>query len=135
MIFVKVGEWNLSNNNDGAKVIKVKKIHAHPQYGVNTDIDMDFSILELKEDLEFSESVRPACLPQSDITYAGVDGKSIRFGDWTCQMIGVSFQLWYPDGELCHQEEALRTNCKRSPSKSPKTPIVATTLKTRSQQT
>ena len=134
MIFVKVGEYDTSANNDDAEVIKVKKIHAHPNYNSN-NMDMDFSILELEKDLTFSESVRPACLPQSDITYAGVNGKSIRFGDWTCQMTGVSFQLWCPDGEPFHQEEANPKNCKRSPSKSPKTPSVGTTLRMRSQRT
>ena len=64
-------------------MVKVKKIHDHPSYGQATDIDMDFSILELKEDLDFSESVRPACLPKIDTsTYAKLDGKflSLNFG-------------------------------------------------------
>ena len=73
-----MGERNLKDENDNAKVIKIKNIHNHPQYGQATDIDMDFSILELEEDLEFSESVRPACLPQSESnTYAGSNGESL----------------------------------------------------------
>ena len=71
-----MGEHDLTADNDGAKVVKVKKIHSHPKYGQATDIDMDFSILELDEDLDFSESVRPACLPQNDSsTYAELNGK------------------------------------------------------------
>ena len=72
---MKVGEHDLSTNNDDAKLIKVKKIHNHPNYTPSPN--NDFSILELDEDLTFSESVRPACLTQSDAsTYAELDGKS-----------------------------------------------------------
>ena len=71
-----MGELDLTADNDGAKVVKVKKINSHPNYGQATNIDMDFSILELEEDLVFSESVRPACLPQSHTsTYAELNGK------------------------------------------------------------
>ena len=74
---MKVGEHDLSTNNDDAKLIKVKKIHNHPNYNNPVSLNNDFSILELDEDLTFSESVRPACLPQSDAsTYAELDGKS-----------------------------------------------------------
>ena len=39
-------------------------------------LNMDFSILELKEELTFSNWVRPACLPKTnESTYEGVDGK------------------------------------------------------------
>ena len=76
-----MGERNLKEENDNAKVIKIKNINNHPQYGQATDIDMDFSILELEEDLEFSESVGPACLPQSESnTYAGSNGESLSLG-------------------------------------------------------
>jgi len=81
-IRVKVGERNLKDENDNAKVIKIKNINNHPQYGQATNIDMDFSILELEEDLEFSESVRPACLPQSESnTYAGSNAVVTGWGN------------------------------------------------------
>ena len=70
-----MGEHDLSANNDGAKAVKVKKIHQHKSYSSST-LDYDFSILELEVDLEFSESVRPACLPEIDTNdYVGLDGK------------------------------------------------------------
>ena len=112
---MKVGEHDLSTNNDDAKLIKVKKIHNHPNYNNPVSENNDFSILELDEDLTFSESVRPACLPQSDAsTYAELDGKST-----VCYLfIGITkkrffFQLWYPDGEPCHKEDPLPRYCKR----------------------
>ena len=71
-----MGEHTLNNgNNDGAKVIGVREIHEHPDYNSKTT-NYDFAILELEKELDFSESVRPACLPQnSSNTYAGSDGK------------------------------------------------------------
>ena len=96
-INVKVGEHDLTTSNDNAKVIKVEAIHDHPDYNKNRyvrlvepysnfitifitinifSLDMDFSILKLKEELTFSNWVRPACLPKTDeSTYEGVDGK------------------------------------------------------------
>ena len=98
-INVKVGEHDLTTSNDNAKVYKVKEIYNHPNYDKQryvTEIknhtilmlnlitivlsffstDMDFSILELEEELTFSNWVRPACLPKTnESTYEGVDGK------------------------------------------------------------
>ena len=73
-IEVHVGEHDTSTSNDGAKVVKVKKIHEHNDFTWET-FNLDFSILELSEDLVFSKSVRPACLPEDDSQdYVGVQG-------------------------------------------------------------
>ena len=72
---VHVGEHDLSESDDGAIVLKVKKIHQHPDYNSITQ-DRDFSLLELSEDLVFSKPVRPACLPEDDNKdYIGAQGK------------------------------------------------------------
>ena len=56
----------------------VKAIHEHAGYDSVT-IDVDFSILELSENLTFSDQVRPACLPETDaLSYAGLEGGSFR---------------------------------------------------------
>ena len=62
---VKVGEHDTSMDDDGAKVVQVKKFYQHTDYDHDT-VNMDFTILELEEDLTFSASMRPACLPQDD---------------------------------------------------------------------
>ena len=62
---VKVGEHDTSKDDDGAQVIRVKQFFQHSDYNHET-MNMDFCILELEEDLTFSTSVRPACLPQDD---------------------------------------------------------------------
>lgn len=83
-IELHVGEHDTSTSNDGAKVVKVKKIHEHKNFSWQT-FNMDFSILELSEDLVFSKSVRPACLPDDDSEdYAGVQGmKHSSFHFWS----------------------------------------------------
>ena len=95
--FVKVGEYDTSANNDGAKVIKVKKVHNHPSYSSNNNSN-DFSILELEKDLEFSESVRPACLPRNDAsTFATLDGKFRKFLKCYSLILCDIYYLWSND--------------------------------------
>ena len=54
----------------------VKAVHEHAGYNSHT-LDMDFSILELSENLTFSDQVKPACLPETDaLSYAGLDGRA-----------------------------------------------------------
>merc|ERR1712200_195624 len=60
---VIVGEHNLCDGvNEGGKVIKVKKITLHPDYNSRT-VDNDIAVLELAEDLTFTDKIKPACLP------------------------------------------------------------------------
>ena len=71
---VHVGEHDLSESDDEAIVIRVKKVHQHPNYNSSTN-DRDFSLLELSEDLVFSRPVKPACLPEDDSKdYIGEQG-------------------------------------------------------------
>ena len=63
---VIVGEHNLCDGvNEGGKVIKVKKITLHPDYNSRT-VDNDIAVLELAEDLTFTDKIKPACLPSSE---------------------------------------------------------------------
>ena len=56
----------------------VKAIHEHAGYDSVT-IDNDFCILELSENLTFTDQIRPACLPATDaLSYAGLDGGDFR---------------------------------------------------------
>merc|ERR1712117_674482 len=62
---VIVGEHNLCDGvNEGGKVVKVKKITLHPDYNSRT-VDNDIAVLELAEDLTFTDKIKPACLPSS----------------------------------------------------------------------
>merc|ERR1711879_406050 len=63
---VIVGEHNLCDGvNEGGKVIKVKKITLHPDYN-SKKVDNDIAVLELAEDLTFTDKIKPACLPSSE---------------------------------------------------------------------
>ena len=63
---VIVGEHNLCDGvNEGGKVVKVKKITLHPDYNSRT-VDNDIAVLELAEDLTFTDKIKPACLPSSE---------------------------------------------------------------------
>ena len=60
---------------NGERWINVKRKHQHPDYNPGTT-DMDFAILELEEDLTFTDKIRPACIPENDSNnYVGLDGK------------------------------------------------------------
>merc|ERR1712110_1017828 len=56
---VIVGEHNVfcDGVNEGGKVINVKKATMHPDYNI--------AVLELSEELTFTDKIRPACLPSS----------------------------------------------------------------------
>merc|ERR1711872_722282 len=63
---VIVGEHNECDGvNEGGKLIKVKKITLHPDYNSRT-VDNDIAVLELAEDLTFTDKIKPACLPSSE---------------------------------------------------------------------
>ena len=69
---VLVGEHNTNKTDDQAQVIQVKKFYQHSDYN-QTTLNMDFALLELQQDLNFSSYVRPACLPQdASKDYTGV---------------------------------------------------------------
>merc|ERR1711990_108532 len=63
---VVVGEHNVfcDGVNEGGKVINVKKATMHPDYNKKTT-DNDIAVLELSEELTFTDKVKPACLPSS----------------------------------------------------------------------
>ena len=62
----------------GERWIATRTLHEHVDYDPDTT-DMDFAILELEEELTFTDKIRPACIPENDSDdYVGVDGESIR---------------------------------------------------------
>lgn len=59
---VRVGS---SQHASGGQLINVNKIYRHPEYYA-VKIDYDFALLELAEEVQFSERCSPAELPSSD---------------------------------------------------------------------
>ena len=63
---------------NGERWINVKRKHQHPDYNPGTT-DMDFAILELDEELTWTDKIRPACIPENDSNdYVGADGKGMK---------------------------------------------------------
>ena len=64
---------------NGERWIKVKRVHQHEDYNKAADVDMDFAILELDEELTWTDKIRPACIPENDSNdYVGADGKGMK---------------------------------------------------------
>jgi len=62
---VFVGEHSMCDGiNEGGKAIKVKTATMHPNYNKKT-MDNDIAVLELAEELTFTDNIKPACLPSS----------------------------------------------------------------------
>ena len=66
-VTLRVGEHDLFQN-DGEKIIQVRRVIPHPA-------GFDIALLELSEDLVFSQTVRPVCLPpDTSVDFQGVSG-------------------------------------------------------------
>ena len=57
-------------DTEGVQLIPVLAIHQHSEYNVAAAFDNDISLLELADDIAFSDSVRPVCLPRGGDLYA-----------------------------------------------------------------
>lgn len=60
-------------------IIKVKMIHDHPMY-IDTEVDYDFSLLELSEPLKFNDKIKAIKLASEGLTIE--DGTSLRVTGW-----------------------------------------------------
>ena len=64
---VRVGEHDMYKP-DGEQILRVDREIPHPD-------NIDITLLELSEDLVFSQTVRPVCLPTAtSMDYEGVPG-------------------------------------------------------------
>ncbi|XP_026680101.1 serine protease snake-like, partial [Diaphorina citri] len=68
-VSVRLGELNLVRNDDGASPenFKVVQVYPHPDYRSNVKYN-DIALLRLDRTVEFSNSIRPACLYTSETT-------------------------------------------------------------------
>ena len=69
---VVVGEHDLSDGiNEGGRVIPIRRFIKRSDYDSGNIVN-DIALLELEQDIEFTENVKPACLPTDDSkTYEG----------------------------------------------------------------
>lgn len=58
---ITVGLGMINKDMSSAKTVGVKQLILHPQY--NKDYDYDMALLELAQEISYSDTVRPVCLP------------------------------------------------------------------------
>merc|ERR1712042_26714 len=76
--YVVLGEHDLTKS-DGEKKVRVCGTTNNPNYNTR-NIDYDFSILTLCEDVQFSTDISPACLPTTSTT--NYDNKQAVVSGW-----------------------------------------------------
>lgn len=59
-----LGDHDIYSDADCSYQVGVKAIYNHPDYGKVNDFDMDFGIIELKDEIACSDNVGPVCLPE-----------------------------------------------------------------------
>jgi len=74
---VKVGEHDRRKPEGSEKNYKVKRIIRHPSY--NRYLSNDIALLQLSEDVTFTNYVKPVCLPEKDVP-VGTDCYITGFG-------------------------------------------------------
>ncbi|XP_014271508.1 venom protease [Halyomorpha halys] len=62
---VKLGEHNLHREDDEAVEFNIEKTIIHPQYSI-LNYANDIALIRLQRDVDFSDTVKPVCLPQTD---------------------------------------------------------------------
>ncbi|XP_050078335.1 trypsin-7-like [Anopheles maculipalpis] len=71
--------YGSSMHETGGTLVLVKRVVQHPRYDSST-IDYDYSLLELEEELTFSDVVQPITLPEQD--EAVMDGTMTIVSGW-----------------------------------------------------
>lgn len=64
-MFVVAGEYNLVENEGFEQERRVVRVFKHPEYD-KQKVDNDIALLKLNAPLEYSERVKPACLPEQN---------------------------------------------------------------------
>lgn len=83
-ISVTLGEHDLSKAEEPkAKNVRIGQIVAHPRHKCGRSSD-DIALLRLAEDITWSESVNPACLPDGPTgnTYSDFTGRLATVAGW-----------------------------------------------------
>ncbi|CAG0890900.1 unnamed protein product [Cyprideis torosa] len=122
---VRLGEHDLSSDNDGANPIdfEVKEVLIHPDY-LPPSLQNDIAIVKLSKRVSLTSKVKPACLPSPSTSFPSqaavtvVGWGALGFGDRSAstlqevtvpmwinercqnayQKLGESFKVIYPNG-------------------------------------
>lgn len=105
-ISITLGTIDFSNNN--GVIVDVINVTIHPEWNTtyNTKYDADIAIIELKQTVEFSETIQPACLPQRDEKVFEVTGFVAGYGTYSNEDT-IDGMLRYVKIPTVSQEECL----------------------------
>ncbi len=99
---VRIGEWDLSDNDHYSQEFRVVDINAHPDFKPNGFYN-DVAVFVLDQPVQFSEYVQPVCLPGGDLLakdYTGSLpvvlgwGTTYYGGQEVSKLRGVSLPVW-----------------------------------------
>lgn len=78
-VFVFIGRYNITRKAErGSKTRWVKEIFVHPEWSSIADkYDADIAILELDDNVDFSEQIRPVCVDDYPENTISRDGKVV----------------------------------------------------------
>ncbi|XP_050677588.1 serine protease gd-like isoform X2 [Leptidea sinapis] len=107
---VYLGKHNLRTSVEGVQIRLVAEISVYPEYNA-TSFNKDFSVLKLRESVQFTEFVRPACLwPENQIALSNVIGKKGAVVGWGFDDTGVaSEELTLVEMPIVDQETCIRS--------------------------
>ncbi|XP_021196495.2 transmembrane protease serine 9 isoform X1 [Helicoverpa armigera] len=107
---VYLGKHNLRTSVEGVQVRFVGKITVHPDYNATT-FSRDVAILELREPVQYSDWIRPACLwPDNEIALKNVIGKKGSVVGWGFDDTGVATEeLSLVEMPVVSQETCIRS--------------------------
>ncbi|KAG7303210.1 hypothetical protein JYU34_011675 [Plutella xylostella] len=107
---VYLGKHNLRTSVEGVQFRFVSKIRVHPAYNASS-FGSDLAVLELREDVQYTDWVRPACLwPDSQIDLSNVIGKKGSVVGWGFDDKGVATEeLTLIEMPVVDQETCLRS--------------------------
>ncbi|KAB7496431.1 Serine protease easter [Armadillidium nasatum] len=76
---LSIGDWDINSNLDGPSLQgEIVKIVTHPGYSTHT-LKYDVAVLTLKENVQFTDTIVPICLPEADFD---LEGQLITVSGW-----------------------------------------------------
>lgn len=107
---IYLGKHNLRTSVEGVQIRLVSQIVVHPHYNASA-YKMDASILKLREQVEYTEFVRAACLwPEDQIDLNNVIGKKGSVVGWGFDDTGVATEeLTYVEMPVVDTETCIRS--------------------------
>ena len=70
-IKVRLGEYDFGDTDNDERTFSLSWMKIHENYDAAT-YENDIAILKLSQNVQFTNNIRPACLPEQDLDYNNV---------------------------------------------------------------